>query len=118
MRHKTEKVIVGYECPYCGKELNSISYQYYCENSKCTGPEGPISSELRLLPVYKVDKEKARLGEYILDCMSANQRVGNVSRCPNCQSAVTITQEGAEEHVVCNGCGLVAIDGSIVVRGA
>ena len=63
-------------------------------------------------------KDKASLGQYILDCMKANERVGNVYRCPNCTACITVTQEGDEEHVVCNHCGLVAVDGTIVVKGA
>ena len=61
--------------------------------------------------------DKAR-DEYILDCMRANERVGKVYHCPNCGTGLLVTQEGDEEHCVCNGCGLVAIDGTIVVRGA
>jgi hypothetical protein len=62
-------------------------------------------------------QEQVSLGEFILDSMKANERVGQVVRCPNCQAAVAITQEGDEEHVVCTFCGLVAIDGAIVVTG-
>ena len=58
-----------------------------------------------------------KLTDYLWDCMKANQRVGNLTRCPNCGAGVPITQEGDEEHVVCTFCGLVAIDGSIVVKG-
>jgi uncharacterized paraquat-inducible protein A len=56
-------------------------------------------------------------GEYILDCMRANARVGTVYNCPNCHGAVSVEQCDDEEQVTCNRCGLVAIDGCIVVPG-
>lgn len=57
------------------------------------------------------------VGQFILDCMNANSHAGDVVPCPNCGAAVYVEQCGDEEHVVCQWCGLAAIDGAIVVPG-
>lgn len=68
-------------------------------------------------PPQRKTADDEQFEQYLIDCMQANRRVGQAVRCPCCHAAVTISQEGDEEHVICNWCGLVAVDGCIVVSG-